>query len=144
MNLENYLGNHVSRILEVLPFKNWRVDRSLEEDLAEPIIQYVFTDHGLELRCDKEEKILSIFLDADAVDGYSASIVEIPFSNSRKEVLVRFGIPSKSGAGMVDPILGAYGAWDRFTLPNHTLHIEYRATSDCIKRITFMVNEITP
>lgn len=139
MSIEGYLGKHVSDLLESEPFKNWPYERSVEDDLEEQIIHYVFSEHTLELRCDKNEKIVVIFLYSDKY-----SLFEISFSHSRAQVFEKLGRPSKSGEKTSDPILGDYGAWDRFLHSGFAIHIEYRIHEDKIKAITLMCNDVIP
>jgi hypothetical protein len=144
-NIADYLGSPASSILQATPFKDWPVEKSFEEeDLEEPIINYVFLRHGLELRCDRDDKISVIFLYSDEFNGFNEGLFEIPFSWGRDQVLEHFGTPSKSGGKVSDPILGNYGAWDRFTLPGRVVHFEYRANSDSIKKITLMREDMVP
>jgi len=142
--MPEYLGKHVSIMLEETPFKNWPVEKSFEDDLEERIIHYVFKEHGLALRCDKNDKICVIFLYSDNYNGFDESLFEIPFSLNREQVLEHFGAPSESGGKISDPILGEYGAWDRFTRQEYAIHIEYRIESDRIKRITLMRSDVIP
>ncbi len=51
------MGNPGSSILESEPFKAWPVEKSVEDDLEERIIHYVFNGNGLELRCDSDDKV---------------------------------------------------------------------------------------
>lgn len=142
--LANYLGLPTSVMLEASPFKLWPVEKSFENDLPEPIIHYVFPQHGLELRCDEADNVSAIFLYSDKFDGFDESLFDVPFSTSRQQVRDRFGAPSKSGGKVSDPILGDYGAWDRFERSEHTIHIEYRADVDRIKKITLIRADIVP
>lgn len=136
--LAKYLGKPAPIILADTPFKLWDVERSVEHDLDEPIIQYVFPQNGLELRCDRDEKVSTIFLYSDKYCGFDESLFDMPFSSSRQEVVGRLGTPSKSGGRISDPVLGEYGPWDRFTRLGHTIHVEYRLDADCIRRITLI------
>ena len=143
-NLANYLGNPASAMLEDLPFKVWPVQKSFEDDLPERIIHYVFPQHGLELRCDSHDNVSTIFLYSDEFNGFDESLFDVPFSSSRLQVKERLGTPSKSGGKISDPILGEYGAWDRFARSGHTVHIEYRADADNIKKITLIRSDVVP
>lgn len=139
MKLAAYLGMHVSKMLEREPFKGWAVERSTEEDLDEPIIHYVFTGHGLELRCDSAETVSAIFLHSREHGGFrETSLLELPFSSIREQVLEHFGTPSQSGQAHSHPVLGDYGGWDRFARAGFTLHFAYRAEADCVDMITLM------
>jgi filamentous hemagglutinin len=144
MMISEYLGNHVSSMLGKAPFKNWPVEQSSEEDLEESITHYLFTRHGLELRCDRDDNISVIFLYADNYGGFDEGLLEIPFSSSRAQTLEHFGSPSKSGGKTSDPVLGEYGAWDRFTRQGYAIHVEYRTDSDRISKITLMRSEVVP
>src|SRR5688572_14093129 len=79
-NLANYLGSPVSTMLSVAPFKFWPVQKSFEHDLEEPIVQYVFPLHGLEMRCDRDDKISVIFLHSDEFNGFDEGLLDAPFS----------------------------------------------------------------
>lgn len=142
MSIEKYIGKHVSNMLQRQPFKNWVVERSLEDGLEEPIIHYVFQDRGLELRCDRDEKISVIFLNSD--EHFGEDFFEIPFSLGRTEVLEHFGKPSNSGGRISDPVLGEYGAWDRFSRYGYTIHVEFWNNADQIKKITLIRNDVIP
>ena len=78
--LANYLGCHASAMLEASPFTLWPFEKSFENDLPEPIIHYVLPQHGLELRCDRDDKISAIFLYADEFSGFDGSLLDVPFT----------------------------------------------------------------
>ena len=141
MKIADYLGRHVSRLLESDPFNKWLVERSVENDLEEQIVHYVFNESGVELRCDNNDKISVIFLHSADV-GLSESLLGVSFLLNRTQVQSRFGIPSKSGEKINDPILGEYGAWDRFTHTSFSIHFEYCPDSDQINKITLMRNDV--
>ena len=126
------------------PFKDWLFERSVETDLEEPIVQYVFSTHGLALRCDQDENISVIFFYSDHYNGFDESMLEFPFSWKREQVLRKLGSPSKSGFKTKHPILGEFGEWDRFDRPNYAIHIEYRPDYDSIKKITLMRSDVVP
>jgi hypothetical protein len=144
MKIPEYLGKHVSILLEEVPFKNWPVEKSIEDDLEEKLTSYMFKEHGFEVSCDRNDKISVIFLYSDKYNGFAESLFEIPFSWNQKQVLEHFGVPSKSGGKVSDPILGDYGPWDRFTRPGYAIHVRYRTDSDRIKQITLMRSDVVP
>jgi len=144
MRISEFLGNHVSSILREAPFKNWPVEQSSEDDLEEPGTDYQFREHGLELRCDLDDKVRVIFLHAEDLGGFDEGLLEIPFSSSRTQVQEYFGTPSKSGGKYSDPVLGEYGEWDRFERQGYAIHIEYRTDSDRIRQITLMRSDVVP
>jgi len=139
--LTNYLGKPASALLASPPFKFWPFERSVEGDLPERPVDYVFPQHGLELTCDNDEKIHSIFLKSDSFDQ---ALLDIPFSSSRSDVLSLLGVPSKSGGAHTHPILGEYGAWDLFARPGHAIHVGYRADADRIRMVTLMRADVVP
>jgi len=144
MQMLKYLGCHVSKIFGSFPFNEWPVEKTIEDDLDEPVIQYVFNGHGLELRCDRDDTISVIFLHSKEYGGFSESLSELSYSLNRKQVLERLGTPSKSGKQISDPILGDCGAWDRFILDDSVIHIEYKIDTDAINKITLMRSDVVP
>jgi hypothetical protein len=138
--LSEYLGSDVSRLLASEPFSRWRFTRSVEEDLPKKEVWYEFHERSVEVICDENETIRTIFLHA----GVDQVLAVIPFELTRQQVLDRFGSPSQSGAPMRDPVLGAYGPWDRFTSDNGTVHIEYRVDADSIKLISLIRSDAVP
>jgi hypothetical protein len=144
MEIEKYLGQHVSAMLRESPFKDWPFVKRVENDLEEPIILYVFKGHGFELQCDQNYKISVIFLTSAQDNDSDETLFNFTFSWKREQVLRHFGTPSKSGGRMTDPILGEYGGWDRFDRLDHTIHIEYRTDKDRIKMITLMRSDVVP
>lgn len=142
--IADYLGRPSSSMLEDAPFKAWRVERSVETDLDEPLVNYSFKNNGLEFQCDNDERISVIFMFADKFNGFPEDLLEIAFSKSRAQTLEHFGVPSKSGKKTTHPILGEYGPWDRFSRAGHEIHIQYRTTADSIQQITFMRDDVVP
>jgi len=141
-DLACYLGGGASDLLESPPYNTWRVERSVEDDLPERIVQYVFPERGLELRCDKSDRITTIFVTAG--EWIEDEAIKNLFSSARFRVLETLGAPSKSGAGLRDPILGEYGAWDRFAEAGHVVHVEYRLDCDRVKGVTLMLDSAVP
>lgn len=142
LKMTQYLGRHVSNLLQSDPFKNWVVERSVEEDLEEPIVDYVFKGRGLTVECDGSDTVCTVFVNREECDGFRLS--EIPFTLSRKEVLDRLGVPARSGEKSHHPFLGEYGAWDRFAHADFTIHIQYTIDACGIKMITLMLNDVVP
>lgn len=143
-NISDYLGLHASIMLNDEPFKGWLFERSVEEELDPPIVHYIFPARGVELRCDDDEKVSVIFLQFDEMERFDTGLDGLPFSWTRKQVMDRFGTPSKSGEKSSHPILGLYGAWDRFAMPNYTIRFEYNMDSVGVRKITLMRNDIVP
>lgn len=142
--LASYLGRDASILLDATPFKNWTFEKSVEDDLEESLIDYVFAQHGMDFVCDGDDKVNSIFLYFDESRCFNEDIRDLPFDSGRQEIIARLGAPSKSGEKMSDPILGEYGAWDRFTRSGYAVHVEYRLDADVIKKITLMRADVVP
>lgn len=142
--LASYLGNPVSAMLADEPFKDWVYEKSFENDLEEPIIDYVFPLNGLDLLCDGDDKVNTIFLYSDEHRCFDGSLQEVPFSSTRQQVIERLGSPSKSGGRLDDPILGKYGPWDRFARLGYSIHVEYRVNADLINKVTLMRADVVP
>lgn len=142
MSVIDYLACPISKLLESAPFKSWPVERSIDDDLDERVIEYVFEGHGLEVQCDPKEKIATMFLSSS--EGWDESLFDIPFSLSRPEVLSRLGKPEKSGEKVRDAIFGETGAWDRFRVPQGAIHIQYQFNGPGIAKITLMRSDVVP
>jgi hypothetical protein len=144
--ITDYLGHQASVMMSEEPFMDWAVERSVEEDLDPPFVHYVFPKRGLELRCGVDERVSVIFLRSDVDDAFDDNLVvpAFSFSWSRDQVLEHLGTPSKSGAKRSHPILGDYGAWDRFTRLDYVAHVEYRLDADVISKITLMRDDVVP
>ncbi len=144
MQMTEFLGSHVSTLLENKPFEDWPVERFVEDDLDEREVHYVFHNHGLELCCDVSDNIKSIFLHSERFGGFDESVSGVPFSLRRRDVLELFGTPSKSGGKISDPILGEFGAWDRFSCASSAIHVEYKTKTEGIQMITLMRGDAVP
>lgn len=143
MKLVKYLGQKASVLLEAEPFMEWHVDRTIDDDSDPPLVSYSFGECGLQFNCDRDDEcIRSLFLDKDKHAGIVLS--EVPFGLHRAEVLSQFGNPSKSGDRVSHPILGNFGAWDRFRNSGYTLHVQYGVDKDRIEKITLMRNDVAP
>ncbi len=140
VELARFLGAHVRDLFAISPFSGWAFTRSVEEELPKKEIWYEFEGHGVEVICDVDERIRSIFLHR----GDGEAISEVAFSLNRREVLSRFGSPSKSGSAVRIPALGDKGGWDRFKLPAGSIHIQYRLDRDEIELITLMRRDAEP
>jgi hypothetical protein len=143
VRLAKYLGQNASSVLDAEPFKNWPMERGVDDDSDPPEVRYVFVGCGLGFNCDREsEKVRCLFLEAETHAG--AIISEVPFHLRRDEVLAHFGPPSKSGGPVSHPILGNFGPWDRFQGSEFTVHVQYKVGSDSIEKITLMRNDVAP
>jgi hypothetical protein len=143
MNFVKYLGRRAPVLLGSEPFNKWTVERTLDEDSDPPLIGYSFKECGLQFNCDRDsERIRSIFLERDRYAG--AILSEIPFDLRRNEVLNELGKPTKSGEETYHPILGKFGAWDRFQFTGYTIHVQYSSDENGIDKITYMRNDVVP
>lgn len=142
--LATYLGGAASAVLADPPFKNWIFQKFVETDLEKPLIDYVFAQHGVDFVCDADGKVTTFFLYFDESRRFKEGLQDLPFTSTRQEVVGRLGSPSKSGGKVSDPILGEYGAWDRFARPGYAIHVEYRLDTDLIRKITLMRADAVP
>ena len=117
--IAEYLGTEVAVFLQDERFKGWKVERTEENELEPPVVYYVFPEGGLALECDADERISTIFLRSKDGHTFDDKLISPDLSLiwNRKQVLQHLGPPSWSGPEHTHPILGAYGAWDRFDRP---------------------------
>jgi len=80
MKLRDFLGKHVAALLSTEPFDQWPVNRNTEDDLEEPIVNYEFGEHAMDLLCDRDDKISTISLHADRNDPQDGFLLEIPLA----------------------------------------------------------------
>ncbi len=144
VQLAQYLGRESSVLLADPPFKDWIFTKSIETDLEEPRIDYVFAHNGMDFVCDADETVRSIFLYSEELRCFKETVQDLPFGATRQEVMARFGSPSKSGGSFSDPILGKYGAWDRFARGAYAIHVEYHLDGSGIEGITLMRADVVP
>ena len=142
--LASYLGKDAATLLSDSPFRGWPVKRTVETGLEKPIIDYAFDQNGMTFACDESGQINTIFLYANKERCFTEEVADLAFDSKRDEVIGVLGAPSKSGSRLKDPILGEYGAWDRFARMAYTVHIEYCIDSDGIARITIMRADVVP
>lgn len=142
MEITNYIGKPISTLLTTEQFNGKYYLRAIENETYEPSISYVFSSLEIEILCDLDETIRTIFLIRNIIGD--TKITDIDFSLSRNEVRKKFGIPSKSGGKSTSEFLGPYGAWDRFKKERFTIHIEYNLDFDGIRRVTIMRNDVVP
>lgn len=143
MKMSEFLGKPASRLLETGPFKSWPAERWVDDDDDPPVVCYTLEGCGLQFICSREDELVrSVFLEAEEHAGIVLS--EVPFNQSREQVLARFGSPSRSGERVTDDILGEFGPWDRFQMPEYTVHVQYKLDADTIEQITLMRNDVVP
>jgi len=142
--LASYLGKPANDLLATPPFSGWNWQKSIEEDLDKPVIDYVFPQDGIDFVCDEAESISTIFAYNESSRRFREGLDDLPFALTRQQVIDRIGRPSKSGEPMNDSILGMFGAWDRFENTRYTLHVEYHLDSKSIKKITIMRGDVVP
>lgn len=137
-SVSKYLGCKSSAILADDFCKGWRFRKVERRDSDSHRNDYVFSRRGLSFSSDGDDVVVAIFLSFKACPPFDSGFDDLPFSFGRLEVRGRFGEPSKSRDGFFDPILGDYGAWDRFNLSTHVLHVQYSSERDGIELITLM------
>lgn len=139
IDLVEYLGRPIGDLLAIKPISKWLAKRTVR---ADPALEfwYQFEGHGFEVTCDAADRIRSLFFRR----GDGESLIGIPFTMSRNDLLGRFGTPSKSGAPVRLPGLGDVGGWDRFILPQGTIHFQYHLVRDEIDLITLMRQDAVP
>ena len=139
LGLVHILGRAVSEVLDAKPFSGWLFTRTEEHESREEF-WYEFEGRGVQLICDRFELVRSVFLRR----GDGESLAGVPFSMSRREVLMRFGPAAKNGAAVWIPGLGDYGPWDRFTIAEGFLHVQYCTDRDEIDMVTLMRADAAP
>lgn len=139
-----YLGRPASTMLSDAPFKYWEVNRTVDSDLDEPVIDYVFPKHSLDFVCDNSDTVSTVFFYYDGARPFDENIVDLPFFSNRQTVIDILGESTKRGGGLIDPVLGDFGPWERFPRKGYVIHVEYRVGIDRINKVTLMRDDVVP
>ncbi len=137
VDVDLLLGREATSVLRTAPFRSAKRTREVVRDLPKGLIHYSFPEHQLELRCNADEQVQVAFLASPSSTLTIVCGIELQLSMSRAKVSSALGPASASGPSIVDEILGEYGEWDVFALPNCRVHVEYQLNSDSVRRITF-------
>ncbi|MCL2892094.1 MULTISPECIES: hypothetical protein [Pectobacteriaceae] len=80
---------------------------------------------------------ISLYMQAD--EGFSIYTGELPLPvNGRESEIIRvLGVPSESGGGKMDMLLGYINRWIKYKIENYTLHIQFDQ-NDKLCRVTLM------
>ncbi|MEN3747986.1 hypothetical protein TPR58_12490 [Sphingomonas sp. HF-S3] len=141
--LARYLGGPAAALLADPPFSGWSFDRTVDDDLDAPVIDYVCAE-GVDVSADAEDRVGTIFVGCGAGDAFAQGLGDLAASWGRAEVLAGFGAPSKSGQETDNVIFGPSGAWDRFARDGYAVHVQYRIGGGEIVRITLMRADLVP
>lgn len=98
---------------------------------------YSFTQSGIDLICNNEDRILTVFIYSGDNDhkAYTGTLPhKLRFKDTRSEVIEKIGLAPKAGGGR-GGILGRIHIWDIYDLPTHSLHVQY-TTNGTIGQIT--------
>lgn len=143
-SLALYLGRPVSALLAEQPFVDWDFEKSVDSDVDDPRLDYVFVEDGLDLICDLDHLVRTIIIYASSERMFTKALVDLPLDSTRDQVITWLGQPEKSGPQSQSPLLGRNGAWDRFAMPTYSIHVAYRPDSDQIEKITLMRADVVP
>lgn len=144
MNITSFLGRDINELLSSSPFNNWQYELSKEDDLLESIAYYVFTQDGLEIQCDPNNIIKTIFLYSKEYGGYELSGMSFTFDMTRDQIRGTFGIPERAGEESNDDILGFHGCWDRYKLSGYYIHFSFVKGACGIDQVTLISGEDAP
>lgn len=144
MKLSSFIGKSIDSLLEIKPFSDWGVEKSLDDEGEELVYHYTFIENGFEVRCDEDLKICVMFINSNEYGGFKEDFEEASLTSEKSEVINYFGSPTKSGGPVNHPILGRSGAWDQFVFDNFAIHCQYKIESEKIERITIMNHDSLP
>lgn len=142
MNIADFIGEPITSLFEIEPFNTSTYTRSVDMEIDKPCIDYIFQNFGVEIVCNLDEKIRTIFLSKSSIG--KLPLINLPFTLTREEVTHIFGKPHKSGVQSTSLYLGSSGAWDRFRTVKFTIHVEYKINSKGVNKVTLMSNDSTP
>jgi len=92
-----------------------------------------------EVSLDSNNIITTVFL---YLNNGCNGILDLDRTMGRSDVLSLLGDPISTGEPHSDPILGEFGAWEKYFYNNLYVHIEHECEDRNIKQITIMVDDI--
>lgn len=114
------------------------------EDLEEGQAEQAFLesyDNGYSISFS-DGVAVAVFLKVTAKNQYAAYRGDLPFglsaSSSRTQVREKMGEPLQSAEPHSDPILGDYGAWDKYEYQGAAVHFQFRLDENGIELVTLM------
>lgn len=104
--------------------------------------QYSVTDKDgtWEFSLSSKNRVETVFLFLDK--GYG-DFESISSNMSKEDIISLFGPPKESGDPRMHPILGSYGAWEKYERKDHVMHIEHMEQFSGVKTVTLMVLDPT-
>jgi hypothetical protein len=140
-----FLNKNINILLSTIPFSSWLYDKTIDEGDSEfqTEVFYEFQAHDLEIQCDKNFIIETIFIKGSAFDKELLDL-DFDFSFNQDMIRICLGEPSFSSNESNSQYLGKSGAWDRFDFGSYVIHIEYKIGIKKINKITFMTLERAP
>jgi hypothetical protein len=108
---------------------------------------YLAREAGLEIAADASGVVTTVFLHFDGDDGFAPFHGEIPAGGSvprRAGLWAALGRPDESGDPRQDTLLGDYGPWDRWLLPDYLLHARYALDGQNLCRVTYTLPDRMP
>jgi hypothetical protein len=144
LDFSAYIGAPLAKLLQDPHLAGWQHQSEVEDDLPDSIVCVSFPGKGLEVQCNLDQTIRSIFLSLDGPDAIDAALSPLDPALSRRQVRKRLGPTERSGEGHQHAILGTFGPFDRFLLTNALMHVEFHADADKMTLITFVCPSIAP
>ena len=140
MHLAEFLGLSISQLLESRPFTEFSFQRTVETKLPRIEVWYEFEGRHVDVICDEDETIRTIFLYANA----DQELCEIPFGASRSSVTDLLGEPVDHGGPIDHAVLGRSGSWDRYVYDDAAIHVQYEFGADRSHIVTLMRLDAIP
>ena len=134
MNPEKVIGKKLSEISGSLKYSEIH-DSNLGLEGELPDYYITADDETWEISLGEDYIVKTIFLYLNR--GYR-EFKNISASTTREEVYRQFGKPKKECGESEHPILGKYGAWEKYEFDRYSVHIEHELDHDSVKMITIM------
>ncbi len=93
--LSKYLGRGIHYIMSIEPIKNFRWNRSVDDELDEVEIRYVCSEFNFELHCTKSEILKAIIIEGRSIDKFG-KLWDLPDNRTSAHALL--GIPERSNS----------------------------------------------
>lgn len=144
MNTFNTLEILGKNFLEIEDISEHNGIKDVLEDLEEGENKEYYVsakDKTWEILLGKNNRVETIFL---YLARNGEGILGITKLMNSADIIKLIGKPTKSEEKQFVPILGEYGAWERYNFDRYCIHIQHNLEDTEVEQITIMLPEVAP
>ena len=140
-DLSRFLGENADSPASQTLLTGYGLQATSLADNAEVPLHFLSSkDRGIQIRCDENHLIRTIFIYAVKREGFSPYQDEIfpgvSATADRKTILASFGAPGESGSDSHTFLSADESWWDRYDLGNASYHFQYTGEQGTLEFVT--------